>query len=400
MKKILMLGGSEVIIPVIEKAHELGLYVITCDYLPDNMAHKYSDKYYNVSVVDKDAVLEVAQKEQIDGIIAFACDAGVVSAAYTAEKMGLPFQCSYEAAEILQDKGKFRQFLIDNGFNSPAARRYHNLEDAMRDADEFDYPVIVKPVDSAGSKGVTRVDAKDALESALVHAFEYSIDKSVIVEKFLIFKGHHSSTDPFTIDGKLEFVSFSDQLFDEKADNPYAPTLIIWPSTMEVSAQQYLASEMQRLFDLLGMKTGIYNIETCVDVDDNPYLMEVSPRGGGCKIAELQECAYGVPFIENEIRKAVGMPLKEMVTKPFEGNWCEMVIHSDREGTFVGIDIDEHVKHKYVQMIDIGVEPGDEVKTFTGGNQAIGNLFLQTGSRDELDELIEKTDEWLEIKLR
>ena len=68
-KKLMLLGGLRYLLPVIEAAHKLGIYVITCDYLPDNIAHKYSDEYHNVSIVDKDAVLELARKLQIDGII-------------------------------------------------------------------------------------------------------------------------------------------------------------------------------------------------------------------------------------------------------------------------------------------------------------------------------------------
>ena len=66
MKKLLLLGGSRYILPVIESAHELGAYVITCDYLPDNIAHKYSDEYWNISIVDKDAVFNAAKKNKID----------------------------------------------------------------------------------------------------------------------------------------------------------------------------------------------------------------------------------------------------------------------------------------------------------------------------------------------
>ena len=87
----MLLGGSRYLLPVIETAHKLGVHVITCDYLPDNIAHKFSDKYINVSVIDKEAVLEVAKKEGIDGIMSFACDPGVVTAAYVAEKLGVPF---------------------------------------------------------------------------------------------------------------------------------------------------------------------------------------------------------------------------------------------------------------------------------------------------------------------
>ena len=107
MKKILLLGGSRYLLPVIKSAHELGLYVITCDYLPDNIAHKYSDEYVNVSIIDKEAVLEVAKKLEIDGIMSFATDPGVVTAAYVAEKLGLPYGGSYESVSILQDKRPF-----------------------------------------------------------------------------------------------------------------------------------------------------------------------------------------------------------------------------------------------------------------------------------------------------
>ena len=105
MKKLMILGGSRYAIPVIEAAHKLGLYAITADYLPNNIAHKFSDQYVNVSIIEKEKVLKVAQELQIDGIVSFACDPGVVTAAYIAEKMGLPFQGSYKSTSILQDKG-------------------------------------------------------------------------------------------------------------------------------------------------------------------------------------------------------------------------------------------------------------------------------------------------------
>ena len=104
-KKLMLLGGLRYLLPVIEAAQKQGYYVITADYLPDNIAHKYSDEYCNVSIIDKEAVLQKARELKIDGIMSFACDPGVVTAAYVAEKMGLPFQCSHESARILQDKG-------------------------------------------------------------------------------------------------------------------------------------------------------------------------------------------------------------------------------------------------------------------------------------------------------
>lgn len=400
MKKLLLLGGSRYLLPVIEAAHELGIYTITCDYLPDNTAHKYSDEYHNVSIVEKEAVLKIAQQLNVDGVMSFACDPGVVTAAYVAEKMGLPFQCSYKAASLLQDKGMFRNFLHDNGFNCPHAKRYENPDEPFNDTDFFNWPVIVKPVDSAGSKGVTRVDSPEQLPQAITTALEQARDGAFIIEDFLEFDGYHSSADPFTVDGKLKFVTYSDQLFDSTAANPYTPAYIIWPSSMKQEHQDYLTSEIQRLMTLLNVRTGIYNIETCV-AKGKPYIMEVSPRGGGCKIAEIQKLAFGVDLIRNEVLKAVGMPTEEVTQKPCEGHWCEMVIHArpGQSGVFKKINIDPEIKEKYVKVIDQAVKEGDVVKPFTGANMSLGDIFLRFDSREELDRVMSSSDKWLNIEL-
>lgn len=401
MKKLLLLGGSRYAIPVIETAHKLGIYVITCDYLPNNIAHKYSDEYCNISIIDKEATLESARNLNIDGVMSFACDPGVVTAAYIAEKLGLPFQCSYESAVILQDKGLFRDFLAKNNFNVPHAKRYTDKNSPFDDIDFFDWPVIVKPVDSAGSKGVTRVDSVEELKNAIEVAIDNSHNGVFIIEDFLTFEGYHSSADPFSVDGELKFVTYSDQLFDSEAENPYTPAKIIWPSTMKVEHQKTLTEETQRLIKLLNMKTGIYNIETCVGVDGKPYIMEVSPRGGGCKIAEIQKYAFGVDLIENEIRKAVGLPVNDINQTECDGYWCEMVIHArpGQSGLFKSLIIDPEIKEKYVKIVDMSAKEGTVVKPFTGANMSLGDMFLRFDSREELDEVMSKSNEWLRIDL-
>ncbi len=400
MKKLMLLGGSRYLLPVIKKAHDLGVYVITCDYLPDNIAHKYADEYCNASVVDKDQVLKCALKYGIDGIMSFACDPGVVTAAYVAEKMGLPFQMSYESTKILQDKGKFRQFLINNGFNCPHAKSYSKQDNPMNDIDYFNWPVIVKPVDSAGSKGVTKIENISQLTDAIDKALSESRNGQYIIEDFLTFEGYHSSTDPFTVNGKLEFITYSDQLFDKDADNPYTPAFIIWPTTMKKRHQEELDEDIQRLLKLLGAKTGIYNIESCV-ANNKAYIMEVSPRGGGCKIAELQEAAYGADLIDAEIRKALDLPLKDITQKDFDGTWCEMVVHArpGESGIFSEIIVDEDIKDKYLKVVDLSVKKGDYVHPFTGANMALGDMFFRFNSREELDSVMANVSNWLHIIL-
>ncbi len=398
-KKLFLLGGSRYAVPVIKAARKLGCTVITCDYLPDNAAHRFSDRYENISITDKDAVLEAARRHKADGIMSFACDPGVVTAAYVAEKMGLPFQCSYEAACILQDKGRFRQFLKENNFNTPNAKKYCGKKIPSGDIDYFHWPVIVKPSDSAGSKGVAKVAGLSDLGEAIDRALQNSISGSFIIEDFLDFSGYHSSADSFSVGGRMEFITYSDQLFDAEAENSYVPSKIIWPSTMARKNQDYLSSETQRLAELLHMGTGIYNIETCVDRSGRPYLMEVSPRGGGCKIAEIQQLSMGVQLIENEVRRSVGMPLLPVKAHESDGCWCEMVIHAapGQRGIFQRMEIDPAVRDRYVKELDFAVQKGDAVQPFTGANRALGDMFLRFASRAELDEIMQHSSEWLKI---
>ena len=382
-KKLLLLGGLRYLLPVIESAHRLGYYVITCDYIPDNIAHKYSDEYHNVSIIDKEAVLALARELQIDGIMSFAVDPGVVTAAYVQEQMGLPGN-PYESVCILQNKDRFRNFLTQHGFTVPKAKGFSSVEEALAERYWYSWPVIVKPTDAAGSKRVTRVDRPEDLGPALESAFEHSISKRVIVEEFIEKSGCSSDTDSFSVDGELKFVSFSAQRFDEGAANPYTPSAYSWPSTMTKGQEAELASEIQRLLSLLGMRTSIYNIETRIGRDGRAYIMEVSPRGGGNRLAEMLRFATGVDLITNAVRAAVGDEVRGVEQKPYNGYWAEVILHADREGHFIRLDIDEEFSISHVVQTDLWVKEGDKVSSFKGANDAIGTLVLRFDSEKEL----------------
>lgn len=395
----MLLGGLRYLLPIIEEAHKMGVYVITADYLPDNIAHKYSDEYCNVSIIDKDAVLEKAKELKIDGILSHAVDPGVVTAAYVAEQMGLPFQTSYKAACILQDKSLFRKFLSENGFNCPQAKGYTNASDAIKDVDCFTWPVIVKPVDSAGSKGVTKVTNPKDLPKAIESALSCSISKNFIIENFLDIVGYQSSADIFTIDGELVYAAYSDQLFDKDAANPYTPAIEIWPASMGKVYQTDLTKQLQKLFTLLEVKTGIYNVESRVCSDGKAYIMEVSPRGGGNRIAELQDMATSQSLIRAEICKALSLPLDEIKTPNFDGVWCNYILHSSVEGTLESIYINPEFEQKYIKDKGFIVEIGDQIVPFTGANTSLGTLFLRAETRDELDEVLACIHQNVKIQL-
>lgn len=396
-KKIMLLGGLRYLKPVIKAAHKQGYYVITADYLPNNIAHKWSDEYCNVSIIDKEAVLREAQRLQIDGIMSFACDPGVVAASYVQNKMGLPSFGPFESVEILQNKDKFRAFLAKNGFNVPQAKGFDSVEAAMEEIYWYPWPVIVKPTDAAGSKGVTRVDKVEDLKPALEYAMEHSISGHIIVEEFIDKQGCSSDTDSFSEDGKLKFVSFCAQRFDAEATNPYTPAAYSWPSTFTKAQEEYLTSEIQRLITLLNLKTCVYNIEVRVAPNGKPYIMELTPRGGGNRLCEMLRYATGVDMITAITRAIVGDPILEPIEqKPYDGHWAEIILHADESGIFDHLEISKDLPAEIIEE-DLWVEKGDKVDSFEGANNAIGTLVLKFQTAEELEKAITNQRSWLKV---
>ena len=397
-KKIMLLGGIHYLLPVIKAAHEQGYYVITADNIPGNIAHKYSDEFCNVSIVDKDAVLLEAQKHNIDGIISFGVDPGVVSAAYVQEQMHLPQMGPYESVRILQNKDLFRAFLQEHGFNAPLSRGYANKEAALNDTDWLQWPMIVKPTDSAGSKGVTRVNRIEEYEAAVDYAFSKSISGHIIVEEFIDKVGCSSDTDSFLLNGELKFVSFNAQRFDTNAANPYTPAAYSWPSTFP-EHETYLTSELQRLLTLLKMNTSVFNIETRIAPNGKPYIMECTPRGGGNRLCEMLRYATGVDLITAQVRAAVGDEVIGIEQKPYNGCWAEIILHAGNGGIFQGLDIADSFPAHIVER-DLWVKKGDMVNAFHGANDAIGTLVLQFDNNRDLEQALLTQNEWLTINVK
>lgn len=399
MKKLMLLGGMRYLVPVIEAAHKLGAYVITCDYLPNNIAHKYSDEYCNVSILEKDKVLEKARELKIDGILSFACDPGVVTAAYVAEKMGLPSSGPYESVEILQNKGKFRKFLTDNNFNVPVAKQYTDIETALNDTEMFNWPVIVKPTDSAGSKGVTKVVEKSELRDAINYALKFSHSNEFIIEDFLEKIGDSSDCDSFSVDGELKFVSFSAQKFDENCENPYTPAAYTWPASISKIHQEELTNEIQRLLTLLNMKSSIYNIETRECTNGKAYIMECSPRGGGNRLAEMVRYMTGVDMITNIVKVALGMETDNIKQQEIKDNWAEIILHSEKEGIFEKLWISDEISSNIVEN-DLWIETGTHVGGFSGANEAIGTMVLKFDSQKQMDEVLNNQEKYIKVILK
>lgn len=400
-KTLLLLGGARYALPVIDAAHNLGAKVITCDYLPHNYAHTFSDGYINASIVDNEAVLSAAEECKADGIMSFAADPGVVAASYAAERLGLPFQGSHEAVSILQDKERYRAFLRDNGFNCPELHIYRSADEAIAEADGIAYPVIAKPVDSAGSKGCSRVNGPEGLHKAVEYALDFSRDGRCIVEQFLEKRGDSSDADGFVSGGKFTCVSFTSQLFDPTVPNPYTPAAYVMPASMPAWAQEELVSELQRLADLLGLRDGVFNIETRVATDGKAYIMESSPRGGGNRLCEMLRYATAgkTDLVMAAVKAALGESVGDLSMPEYDGYWYQQMLHADHDGTFAGVEYVSGFRDSHVAEEQLWVEPGARVEAFSAANHAFGSVFMRFDTQAELDSFRANPGEYMKARV-
>lgn len=381
-----MLGGSMQQIPAIVQAKEKGLYTITCDYLPENPGHKYSDEFHNVSTTDKEAVLELARKLNIDGIVAYASDPAAPTAAYVAEELGLPGN-PYESVEILTQKDLFRDFLQKNGFNTPKACGYTTYEQALADIDGFKFPVMVKPVDSSGSKGVVKIEDKSELKAAVDEALSYSRSKRIVVEEFIQKKGYQISGDGFSVDGKLVFTSYGNELYSGKGTREYVALGEFWPSLISDELKKKVDDELQKLIKALGMKTCAYNIEVILDKNDDVYVLELGPRNGGSYIPQLIKYATGVDLIDYTLRAAVGEDCSDLVFAETKGCYSNYMIYSTVSGKFDKLWFDEKFKKNNLLDVYCTYSVGDDVQAYQNTTHSLGTIIFKADSVEEMIEL-------------
>lgn len=386
MKKILLLGGSMQQIPSILKAKELGFYTITCDYLPDNPGHKLADEYHNVSTTDLEGVLALAKELQIDGIVAYASDPAAPTAAYVSEKLGLPGN-PYESVKILTQKDLFRKFLTEQGFNSPQSGGYDTFEQADRDIGRFKFPVMVKPVDSSGSKGVVKIYKKTQLKSAVEEALSYSRRKRFVIEEFIVKKGYQISGDGFSVDGKLVFTSYGNELYSGKGTREYVALGEFWPSELTIEQKNKVDNELQKLISALGMKTCAYNIEVILDKEDNVYILELGPRNGGSYIPQLIKYATGVDLVDYTIKAAVGEDVSDLRMAETKGFWSNYMILSTVSGKFKEIWFDETFKKNNLLEVHCTYMPGDQVTAYQNTTHSLGTILFKAKSWDEMIQL-------------
>ena len=400
MKKLMLLGGSAQQVVAIEKAKELGYYTVLCDYLSNNPGQYVADVFYQISTTDKDVVLDVALKENIDGILAYASDPAAPTAAYVAEKLNLPGS-PYKSVEILCNKDLFRDFLAKNGFCTPLAKGYSDVSIALRDIENgvFKLPVIIKPVDSSGSKGVGKVSVTSEAKEKLEYAMGFSRGKKIIVEEFVEKFGYQIAGDGLSVDGKLVFRYFANDHFNPKCINPFVPISASFPYNMPKEIHNKIHDEIQRLLTLLDMRTTTYNFDIRIDKDYNVYLMEIAPRDGGNYIPQIIRYATGVDLVEYSVRAAMGETIQLPSSMNGDGYWAYYAVHSLKDGVLKEVEISPDVARNNIVENHILRKPGDGIKAFTGANTTLGILLMKFDSMEQMLDMMDNSEKWINVVL-
>ena len=395
-KRILFLGGSQFQIPPIKYAKSQGHYVITCDYLPDNPGHIFADEYHDISTIDKEAVLKLAKTLKIDGIVAYASDPAAPTQAYVANKLGLPSN-PYQSVMILARKDYFREFLSKHDFLVPKSKSFYDLDSALNWFKEIEKPVIVKPVDSSGSKGVMKISSQDELQEAFNYALQFSMEKKVAIEEFFLRDGYQVAGDGFVVNGKLVFRCWANEHFD-KLCNPYVPIGESFPSIMTDYTLKQAQEETQRLLDLLEIKHGALNFDFHYNSNGDFSFLELGPRNGGNLIPEVIKYATGVDMVKYTVDSALGVDCSDLKMKEVDGFYASYMLHAIDDGIVKEVWYSDEIRNNILEE-SIFIKPGDEVKKFDGSNHTLGTMIMKFSSQEEMLEKMDNMEKYLRVIL-
>ena len=397
MEKILLLGGSAQQVIAIEIAKKLGYSTILCDFLPDNPGQYVADKFYLVSTTDKDAVLDVAREEQVNGVLAYASDPAAPTAAYVAEKMGLPGN-PYESVEILCNKDRFRKFLLENGFSAPNAKGFASIEGALKVKKYFKYPIIIKPVDSSGSKGVTVLHTEAGLREALEFAFSFSRCHRIIIESFVEKKHPYLiGGDVFIENGKIVLWGLMNCHRDNFV-NPLVPVGKSYPLQLEAIDVQHVKETLSSIVEKLGIRNGSMNVELVVDKENKVWPIDIGPRSGGNMIPDLLGDMFGVDIAEMSVEAAIGTEIQGNIHEP-NGFYATHNLHSNKSGIYKDIVFSAEIE-PYIYRKCLYKKCGDIVEYFDNAAKCLGIVFFKFPNESIMQKVLKNINSLISIELQ
>lgn len=301
MKKIMILGAGVYQLPILQKAAEMCEVILVAPMVSQDFK-EYADKIYDLDLRRQDEILEIAQKEKIDGIITDQTDIPVRTMAYVADNMGLP-GIGYDTACLFTDKGKMRQKLEELGIPVLPNKTIQSLEEAVHFFETLEGAAIIKPADNQGSRGVYKISSRMELEKYFASSKSESSTGQVVIEKYA--EGREFVVEAMSLNYEYQELILGDTIYFD-IENAFAAKKRIFPSNANKEICKKVSLLNERIIKGFGLKQGISHSEYVMDGDE-VYLIETAARGGGVFISsDLIHLGAGVNTEEFLIRIALG----------------------------------------------------------------------------------------------
>lgn len=314
MKKVLVIGAGFLQDFVIRKAKAMGYETIAVDANPASIGFRHADKYKVINIVDEKACCEYAQNENIDGVLTAATEYGVLSAAYTAEKMNL-VGLNYEVAKLIKNKYQVRKCLFESKVDdTEQAYEVNENADLVALSEKLTFPVMVKPCDGSGSRGVARVDEALQFADACKDAMAASITHRAEIESFIT--GREYGVESLVVNGDVHVVGIMKKWMTEP---PYYAELgHEIPSGLADEVEKKVIECVGKAIRALKINSGSVNMDLLITETNKIYIVDVGARMGGNLIgSHIIPYGTGIDYMGNMIRNAVGDTVDlRTVTKP------------------------------------------------------------------------------------
>lgn len=392
MKKMLMLGGSHAEIPMIQAARKLGYYVITTGNQADGLGHPYGDEYINCDFSDKEAITELAKEQKVDAICSGCNDFAYLSAAYACEKLGLPGHDDYETALHIHHKDKYRSLADELGIITPKAYKCSSPEELAKACEGLSFPVIVKPVDLTGGKGMRRCENAEQVKEAFEAAMKATRERYVVVEEFITGTNHGFSA--YIQDQKVTFF-FADN--EQYYHNPYLVSGASTPSDAPDQAMKQLCEDCEKIAGKLQLKDGILHIQFILKEDKTPIIIEVCRRAPGDLYIHLVELAKGIDYPRYIVGGEAGMKLPQPCPSDQEGYFVRHCIMADKEGVIEEVQIADEIA-PYIKEQVLWYKKGHMIEDML--KYKAGIVFLYFPTEKEYRRYLERLPELIKIKLK
>ncbi|WKA58240.1 hypothetical protein QWY16_17335 [Planococcus shenhongbingii] len=399
-KKILILSGIVQMIDVIETAQRMGLYTIVTDRDPSSPAKKYADKHYNISTSDTEKLAEIARAEGVDGIFNAFDDVNTWNAQALCQELDLPFYATAEQLEICSDKNKFKEYC--RAFGAPVIEEYE-LDDDLSEENlkKLKYPVIIKPVDSYASQGITVCHSPEEVRTGYEKALGFSKLKKVIVERF-VDEAYGVQTIYTIQNGNIVLNGVADRFVHKHSEEfPPLPIAMIFSSQHR---EQYIESVdpyVRKLIEGIGIRNGVVFIQSLFE-NGSFYIYEMGFRLGGSQLYSIIEKQTGVNQVEMMLALALGenidhldMSLYDNGHMPYPSCNLPILLKGGTISEITGIDIIRELPA--VIHTAISKSAGDEVRVTGSYTQMFGRFTIVANSTEELHDTISTIYDKLKI---